>query len=81
MKAKEWVSLGMIQLAASVYKARGYLFLASNLNETTPKDDPLEVIETKKLSLKSAVNMVMAGKLDQLATCFSLLKVAKLLES
>ncbi len=78
ISAKEWGSLGTIDNSNGATTDVAHLFLATNLKNGESKQEPTEEIETKWISFKQAVDMVMKGEITESCSVAAILKVDKL---
>ncbi|MFN0049612.1 MAG: NUDIX domain-containing protein [Cytophagales bacterium] len=77
--AKEWTFLGNIHTSNSVCDEIGYLYLAQNLTQVETSPEETEVLTIKKISLKLAIDMVMASEItDSLAISGLMMAARKL---
>lgn len=77
--AQSWQQILHIHLSNSVTDEAGYAFLARELTfgEANPEDT--EELSVRKLPLKEAIDMVLAGEITDVLSVASLLKVNHLL--
>lgn len=76
--AHQLEELGRIEMAGSVFKSKGYLFLAKGLEMGDNDLDEDEEIEVVKMPLSAAVEKVMAGEINHSASMIGILMLDKL---
>jgi ADP-ribose pyrophosphatase len=81
LEAREWKQLGVVYDSASVIESKVHLFLAKDLKELKANPEYEEgVMELLKIPLNEAVEMVTDGRINTLATMYTILLLAKLVE-
>ncbi|TMQ96806.1 NUDIX hydrolase [Actinomadura soli] len=73
-KAQQWDYLGYVDPFTTVVRSRNHMFLARGLEQGVAQDDPGEVIETIRLPLSEAVEMVLKAEITHSASCVLILK-------
>jgi len=78
IEAGQFEEIARIEMAGSVFKSRGHLFLAKGLEigENKPEED--EEISIVKMPLSMAVQKVMIGEINHSATVIGILTLDKL---
>ncbi|MCU7495489.1 MAG: NUDIX hydrolase [Ignavibacteria bacterium] len=79
IEASKWIELGQTDLDTSIIKCPLSMFIATELKFFPARPEGTEVMETIKLSLQDAVNMVMDGSITHNPSCLIILKADKLL--
>ncbi len=79
IKAEEWIELGVFDLDTSIIHCPMYLFLAKQLTFVEAEQEGTETIETLRLPLDEAVQMVMDNKITHAPSCVLILKAHKAL--
>lgn len=74
IKADEWTDLGVIDLDTSIINCPVHLFLAKHLTFTETAQEGTENIETVKVSLNTAIAMVMDSAITHSPSCVLILK-------
>jgi 8-oxo-dGTP pyrophosphatase MutT (NUDIX family) len=77
IKAEEWIELGVFDLDTSIIHCPVYLFLAKQLTFVEAEQEGTETIETLRLPLDEAVQMVMDNKITHAPSCVLILKAHK----
>lgn len=76
--AKKWVQLcPEIHLSNCVTSEISYLYLAQDLEETQAQPEGTELLEVKKVSLKTALDMVESGEIKDALSIIAIMKVCK----
>jgi 8-oxo-dGTP pyrophosphatase MutT (NUDIX family) len=78
IEATKFENIAKIHTSNSVCSEVGYVFLAEGLSYGTAEPEETEELVIKKLSLKSAVEMVMNNEITDSISVIGILKVAKL---
>ena len=73
--ADEWINLGVVDPFTSVINSPANLFLARKLSFTRTEREGTEIIETIKVKLQEAVQMVMDSRITHGPSCVLILKV------
>lgn len=73
IRATQWEMLTVIDLAASVFRAKNYLFLAKGLETGKPHPDAHEDIAVVKISIEDAVRKVMTSEITLSSTIIGIL--------
>jgi len=78
MEAGQLEEIARIEMAGSVFKSKGHLFLAKGLEigENKPEED--EEISIVKIPLSMAVEKVMVGEINHSATVIGILMLDRL---
>jgi len=79
IKAKEWSELGVFDIDTSIVHCPVHLFLARQLTFRESHQEGTETIETVRLSLDEAVQMVMDSKITHAPSCVLILKAHNVL--
>ncbi|MBA3440121.1 MAG: NUDIX hydrolase [Pyrinomonadaceae bacterium] len=74
-EAEEWVELGVVDPFTSIVNSPANLFLARRLNFTATERESTEIIETIKVKLLEAVQMVMDSRITHGPSCVLILKI------
>lgn len=74
IEAAEWVDLGVVDLDTSIVRCPVYLFLAKQLTFQPSHPEPTEVIESVRMPLSVALNMVLQSQITHAPSCVLLLK-------
>ena len=74
-EAQEWVELGVVNPFTSVVNSPANLFLARRLSFTATEREGTEIIQTIKVKLHEAVQMVMDSRITHGPSCVLILKV------
>ncbi|MEM1136763.1 MAG: NUDIX hydrolase [Bacteroidota bacterium] len=80
IKANKWTQIMRIHTSNSVTDEEGFIFLAEELTQGTPENDPTEKLEIKKIQLEAAIEMVMNGEITDAISIAGLLKAGKILK-
>ena len=75
LEADEWVDLGVVDPFTSMINSPANLFLARSLSATATEREGTEIIQTIKVKLHEAVQMVMESKITHGPSCALILKV------
>ena len=78
LEASKWTEIMQIHTSNSVTDETGIVFLAEELSQGEMDWDETEMLEVKVVSLKSAIDMVMSGKITDAISIAGLLKVGRL---
>ena len=81
IEAETWTDLGQVDLDTSIVKNVVSLFLAENLKIGKPESEGTEQIETVKMKLTEAVEMVMNGEITHSISCGLILKAYQKMEN
>jgi len=76
IEAKDWRSLGAINMDTSVIFCPLHLYVAKSLTETGTEQEGTEDIKFFKVKLDRAVEMVQQGEITHSASCCLILKTA-----
>ena len=79
IKAKEWIDLGVFDLDTSIVHCPVYLFLTKQLTFTQSHQEGTETIETLRMPLDRAVQMVMDNEITHAPSCVLILKAGNAL--
>ncbi len=79
IKASEWLDLGVFDLDTSIVRCPVRLFLAKQLTFTQSHQEGTETIETVRIPLNEAVQMVMDSVITHAPSCVLILKANKVL--
>ncbi len=79
IKAEEWIDLGVFDLDTSIVHCPVYLFLTKQLTFTQAHQEGTETIETLRMPLDRAVQMVMDNKITHAPSCVLILKAGNAL--
>jgi 8-oxo-dGTP pyrophosphatase MutT (NUDIX family) len=79
VEAEEWIELGIFDLETSIIKGPVYLYLAKNLAIQSADQDSTEDIQTLKVSMQKAIDMVMKGEITHGPSCILILKASLIL--
>ena len=77
--AKKWTNLLKIHTSNSVTNEEGFVFLAEDLEQSTPEFDDTEKIEIMKLPFQEAYEMVLDNKITDSISIAGILKLGKML--
>jgi 8-oxo-dGTP pyrophosphatase MutT (NUDIX family) len=80
IEAGEWNDVGSIISMTSITKSGSHQFIATKLTFGEQETDGTEEIESLKIRLSDACEMVRSGKLTDSDTCLLVLKAADLIE-
>lgn len=72
--AQSWTQLGLVHTSNCVTSEVGMVFLAQNLTEVTPEPDGDEILQIKRLPLKTAVRMALDGDITDAMSVVALLR-------
>ncbi len=72
--AEQWIDLGSVHPLTSQLHAPARLFVAQQLSFSEPQPDIFELIETVKMKLDEAVNLVMESVISHGPSCVLILK-------
>lgn len=78
MEAQQLEEIARIQMAGSVFKSKGYLFLAKGLEMGEANLDEDEEISIVKMSLTQAAEKVMMGEITHASSVIGILMLDKL---
>ncbi len=76
--ASHWEELQRVELAASVFKASIYIFLAKDLEQRKQRPDESEDITVVKLPLSLAVEKVISGEINHASSIIGILLLDRL---
>jgi len=79
IKAEEWIALGVFDLDTSIVHCPVYLFLTKQLTFTQAHQEGTETIETLRMPLDRAVQMVMDNEITHAPSCVLILKAGNAL--
>jgi len=79
IKAEEWIDLGVFDLDTSIVHCPVYLFLTKQLTFTQSHQEGTETIETLRMPLDRAVQMVMDNEITHAPSCVLILKAGNAL--
>jgi 8-oxo-dGTP pyrophosphatase MutT (NUDIX family) len=79
IKAEEWIDLGVFDLDTSIVHCPVYLFLTKQLTFTQAHQEGTETIETLRMPLDRAVQMVMDNEITHAPSCVLILKAGNAL--
>lgn len=79
IEAAEWIELGCFDIDTSIIDCPVHLFLAKQLTFTTTNREGTETIETVKVPLDVAVQMVMDSVITHAPSCVLILKADNVL--
>jgi 8-oxo-dGTP pyrophosphatase MutT (NUDIX family) len=79
LQAREWTELGEAHLSNSVSDERAIWFLAKDLVQGEAKPDGSEVIETRRVSLEEALQMIERREITDGLTLIGLLHYARIM--
>jgi 8-oxo-dGTP pyrophosphatase MutT (NUDIX family) len=79
IKAEEWIDLGLFDLDTSIVHCPVYLFLTKQLTFTQAHQEGTETIETLRMPLDRAVQMVMDNEITHAPSCVLILKAGNAL--
>ncbi len=79
-KARQWISLGMVDPFTMSVNSPAYIFLAKGLTFMKTQHEGTEKIETVKVRLDEAVTMVMQSKITHAQSCVLILKAKEYLD-
>ncbi len=74
IKASELIELGVIHLDTSIVHCPVQMFLAKQLTKTEAHPEGTETIETVKVTIDAAIQMVMDGVITHAPSCVLILK-------
>ena len=74
IQADEWTDLGSFDLDTSIVNCPVHLFLAKNLTFSESEQEATETIETLKVPLATAIQMVMESAITHAPSCVLILK-------
>lgn len=78
--ANEWIAMGLVHPMTSQLNAPAHLFVARDLRFEDPQPDASEMIETMKMPMAEAMNLVMESKITHAPSCVLILKANKWLK-
>lgn len=78
VEASDWLSLGKIVLAASVFKSQAEMFLAQDLELGAQDLDDAEDIEVVKMPFSEALEKVVSGEINESGTMLGVLLIDNL---
>lgn len=81
IKADEWTDLGNFDLDTSIVSCPVYLFLAKHLNFVETEQEGTETIETLKVPLNAAIQMVMESAITHSPSCVLILKAQNAMQA
>lgn len=79
--AREWVDFGKIDPFTTQLVSPNYMFLALGIGKTSCEPDEAEVLESVKVMLDEAVQMVMNSKITHVPSCTLILKAQNWLQA
>lgn len=79
IKANQWSELGVFDIDTSIVHCPVHLFLARQLTFREAHQEGSETIETVRISLDAAVQMVMDSKITHAPSCVLILKAHNVL--
>lgn len=79
IKANQWSELGVFDIDTSIVHCPVHLFLARQLTFREAHQESTETIETVRISLDAAVQMVMDSKITHAPSCVLILKAHNVL--
>jgi len=79
IKANQWSELGVFDIDTSIVYCPVHLFLARQLTFRESHREGTETIETVRISLDAAVQMVMDSKITHAPSCVLILKAHKVI--
>ncbi len=79
LSAERWTNIMRLHTSNSVTDEEGFVFLAQDLTQGTTEFDDTEDLAIRRLPLKEALAMAMAGEITDAISVAGLLKVARLL--
>lgn len=79
--AEHWMLAGVIDPMTTFVKAPSNMYIATRVRETNPNPEPWEVIETLKVPLADAVQMVFRGEITHAASALLILMADRLVSS
>jgi NUDIX domain. len=79
ISAAEWIDLGTIDIDTSIVNCPAGQFLARGLKFTKPSREGTEEMQTIKVSLHAAVEMVLDGRITHGPSCILILKASEYL--
>lgn len=74
IQAKDWMSLGVVDLDTSIVRCPVHLFLARGLSFQESQPEGTETMELCKVPLETAFHQVMDGTITHAASCVLILK-------
>lgn len=74
LKARTWISLGVVNPFTTVVNSPNYLFLALGVKVADRSPDAGEILQIIKVRFQEAVDMVLYGKITHAASCVLILK-------
>jgi len=81
IEADEWTNLGSFDLDTSIINCPVHLFLAKHLNFIETDQEGTETIETVKVSLNAAIQMVMESAITHSPSCVLILKAQNAMQA
>lgn len=78
LRAKRWTNIMRIHTSNSVTDEEGFVFLAQDLTPGETEFDETEDLVIRKIKLKEAIDMVMAGDITDAISIAGLLKAARI---
>lgn len=81
IKAGELISLGVVDMDTSIVNCPVDLFLARQLEFSTPEQEGTESIKPYRISLQDAVDQVMNSRITHAPTCIIIMKTVHFLRS
>lgn len=76
LRARRWEQILFVHTSNSVTDEEGYVFTAEDLTEGEPEFESTEKIEIRRLPLREAVRMAMAGEITDALSVAGLLKLS-----
>lgn len=80
LEAAKWIDLKMVDPFTTIVHAPNHMFLALEVNESTPCPEEWEKLEVIKVPFEKVVKMVMNGEITHSASCVCILKAEKILQ-
>lgn len=78
LRAERWTNIMRIHTSNSVTDEEGFIFLAQDLRQGETEFDETEDLMIRKIKLKEAIDMVMAGDITDAISIAGLLKTARI---
>lgn len=78
IEASKWVDLGKTDLETSIVNSPLNMFVAMDLKFHSAEREGTEVMETMKVKLQEALDMVMDGRITHNPSCVIILKAGRL---
>ncbi len=76
--AQNWSIISKLHTSNSVCNEVAYIFLAEEITQSESQPEETEQLQVKKISLKEALDMVLADKITDSMSVAGILKVARL---